>query len=876
MTAPFPKDEIEGSISERFRRVAQAHAQRAAVREPGSGRIVTYAELGALSDAAAAGLTSASAGRAGASPSAPVALLAGAGSPLFSAMLGTLKSGRFYAPLDPRLPDERLTGILGDLAPALVVAEEGGVERARGLLASPVPVVGLGELLATPVDRTEAGPPAGAGDLAYVLFTSGTTGRPKGVMQTHRNVLHNVWKLARGLGITPEDRLTLLPSPSVGASVSDIFGALLTGSCVCPYDLSGDGLRRLPDFLEEAGITIYHSVPSVFRSFAATLDGRADLSKVRMLKLGGESVSVSDFDLYRNRFSRRCVFHVGLGTTEVNVIRQWFATRSTPWPGGTPLGYEVDGTEVVLLDEDGRPSGRDEGEIGVVARTLPVGYWKDPERTAATFRPVPGRPEARDMRLYRTGDLGRLLPDGCLLHLGRRDHQLKIRGHRVERGEVEAALLAVPGVREAAVDSRTTEAGATAGTQPRLIAWVAGGPGDSALRRAVSRALPASMVPSAFVRVEALPRTAGGKVDRTALPSPGAARPELEIAFREPAEGPEADAARAFARVLGLERVGADDDFFELGGDSLSAVELLAELSARTGAELSAADLVEGPTPAALGARSKGGAQSTPAKFVRLSDGAGRPVFVVPGGAGDDEDLFAARRLARLAGNGSPFLALRAGPAPHPPVGQLARAWALELRSTVPGPYALIGDCMGGILAIAIAERLRAEGERVAFLALLDTPFPGFGRRFHAWLRSRWPAAERVWTRARYFQERIRYHAGVLRGMRRGRAAHVRRLAATGARGLAPPVDGNRRRFLASRASYLESLSAWRPRPIGGAVHVVECAQWSRRGYGAAWGRLASDCRLVTIPGDHASLLLEHGEEVGAALRGWLGSALHC
>jgi amino acid adenylation domain-containing protein len=864
MTAPFPKGEIEGSIPERFRRVARAHPNRPAVRE--ASRVVTYAELEGRADAAAAGLASR---LAASKPTAPVALFARAGSPLFAGMLGTLSAGRFYVPLDPGLPDARISPILLDLEAAAVVAETSSLERARALAPHGVAVLALEELLVTPtgasdsVTPSNALPPVSAGDLAYVLFTSGSTGRPKGVMQSHRNVLHNVWKLAQGLSLGPEDRITLLSSPSFGASVSDIYGALLTGASVCPFDLSGDGLRRLPEFLEREAITVYHSVPSVFRSLSTTLDGRADLSKLRVVKLGGEAVLTSDFDLYRRRLPRSCVFHVGLGSTEMNVIRQWFAGHDTPWPGGTPLGYAVDETEVVLLGEDGAPNGGDEGEIGVIARTLPVGYWKDPERTAATFLPVPGRPDAR---LYRTGDFGRMLPDGCLLHLGRRDARLKIRGHRVEASEVEAALLEVSGVREAAVDGRPSLGGV------RLIAWVAGGPGVGTLRRALARRLPASMVPATFVRVEALPRTATGKLDRAALPQPGTARPELEVPFREPSGESEPLVAGAFALVLGLDRVGADDDFFELGGDSLSAVELLAVLSERSGRELAAADLLEHPTPAALAALDTGGTVAA-RRLVRLSEGEGRPVFVIPGGGGDDEDLFAARRLARVTRGNAPFFALRSGPAPHPALDELAVECVREVRAAAPGPYVLVGDCMGGILAFAVARRLREEGERVALLALLDTPFPGFGRRARAWIRARAPRADRLWTRVLYFGDRIRHHAGVVRAMRRGRLAYLRRVTRIGAQGLDPPLDSRRRQALARRASYLGSLAAGRPRRFDGMVHVVECARWSALGHGAAWGRLAAGSRRETVAGDHDEFLLEHGDEVGGALARWLAEA---
>ena len=855
MTTPrLPEIEVEDSIPGRFRRVAAAFGDRAAVREAGS--VIYYSELGDRVSSVAASLAER---LPRAARERPVALFADAGASLFAAMLGTLESGRFYVPLDPKFPDARLRAILAELDAAAVIAGDAWRERVRSLASPDVPVLSLEELLAAKPQPGAGRATASPGDLAYVLFTSGSTGRPKGVMQSHRNLLHNVRKLAVGLAIVPDDRITLLMSPSFGASVSDIYGALLAGASVCPYDLAGDGLRRLPEFLEKERVTIYHSAPSVFRSLAATLDGRADLSRVRMLKLGGEAVLASDFDLYRHRFPRSSVFHVGLGSTEVHVMRQWFAGHDTPWPGGSPLGYAVEGTEIVLLGDEGEPA--DSGEIAVLATTLPLGYWKDPERTAATFPPVPGRP---GVRMFRTGDLGRLLPDGCLLHLGRRDERLKVRGHRVEASEVESALLAVPGVREAA-------AGVVG---PRLVAWIAGGPGAGSLRRALSRALPSSMIPSSFVRVDALPRTATGKLDRGALPKPGTARPELETAFREPAPGHETEIAEAFARVLGLDvaGVGADDDFFELGGDSLSAVELLMILGDRVGAELSAADVIEAPTPAGLSARAAGGAAAADGRLVRLRDGEGVAVFVVPGGGGDDEDLFAARRLARVTPGKSPFYSLRAGPPPHPRIEDLALRAVRALREVSPGPCALVGDCMGGLLALEMAHRLRAEGGRVVLLALVDTPFPRAGRRWRAWFRAAMPRTERLWSRAGYFARRLRYHAGVLRAFRShlDRFAYLRRMAETGARGFDPPLDARRRRSLERRTSYLQSLSAGRPRRLDGRLHLIECEEWRERGYGDAWARLFPDNRRLTVPGGHEGILLEHGEEIGVTLSRWL------
>ena len=851
---PFDKAEVEQAIGDRFEKVVRRFSDRPAVRE--FGRVTSYAEL----DAAARRYAGALSARL-VPASGPVALMLDAGTPLFAAMLGSLRAGRFYVPLDPRLPAARLTAILRDLDAAALIAGPAWLDSARCLAGTDTPVwdaedLASGEASAGLLARVAPD------DFAYVMFTSGSTGKPKGVIQSHRNVLHNVLKLSAGLAISPDDRLTLLSSVSFGASVSDIYGALLNGAALCPYSLSGDGLRRLPEFLTQEGITIYHSAPSVFRSFSSTLDGREDLSRLRVVRLGGESVFASDFDLYRNRFPRSCRFHVGLGATEMNVIRQWSAGHDSPWPGGTPLGYAVDETEVVLLDDGGRET-EGPGEIGVRARTLAVGYWRDPAATAAAFLPVSGRP---GVRLYRTGDLGRMLPDGCLIHIGRKDARLKVRGHRVEIAEVEAALLAVPGVREAAAGGDERPEGT------RLVAWLVRDPrhppGIGDLRRALTLSLPASMIPSSFVFLDALPRTASGKVDRQALPDPVATRPLLETPFLEPGDRTEAAVADAFREVLELDCVGAADDFFELGGDSLSAVEMLTTVSERLGVELSAADLLEAPTPAGLAARARTSGATELPDLVRLQDGDKRPVFVIPGGAGDGEDLFAARRVARSTGGGFPFLCFRSGPAPHPPVPELAAGFIRQLRTACPhGPYALVGDCVGGIVAFAMARQLLEEGDRVALLALLDAPYPTRNARRRAWLLSRVPWVERLVARLGYFRRRLSYHGGVLRALPRGRLAYALRIARVGTRGFVPTQSVRREQAIARRASYVGTLLAWRPVPFDGRILLVESEEGERRGFSAAWSRLTAETEIVRIPGDHASFIVEHGNVVAAALR---------
>ncbi len=860
---PFEKAEIERSIGERFASVARAVPDRPAVREPATGRLTTYAELDALSLRFARAFSER---LAGVSADRPIALLADPGATLFAAMLGALRAGRFYVPLDPGLPAARLSAIGSGLDAAVLVAGEARRDAARGLAGGRAPIWCAEELLedggpraetTAALELREVSPDA----LAYVLFTSGSTGAPKGVMQSHRNVLHNVRKLAAALSIRPDDRLALLASVSVGASVSDVFGALLNGAAVCPYALGGEGLRRLPRFLAGEAITICHSVPSVFRSFSATLDGSEELSSLRIVRLGGEPIFASDFDLFRNRFPRSCAFHLGFGATEMNVIRHWSAGHDTPWPGGTPLGYGVDETEVVLLDEEGRET-EGEGEIAVRARTLALGYWKDPGATAAAFLPVPGR---AGWRLYRTGDLGRLLPDGCLLHAGRKDARLKVRGHRVETAEVESALLDVAGVREAAAGGFETPRGT------RLAAWVVrrteNPPTLSALRRSLEQRLPASMCPSTFVFLDALPRTPSGKVDRAALPAPPSGRPPLATPFRAPCEPMEDAVASAFREALDLSHVGVDDDFFELGGDSLAAVTALAAVSDALGVELSAAELLEAPTPSALAALARRSGGSTESAPLVLQDGTRTPVFVVPGGAGDRENVFGARRIARSTGGGFPFLCFRPGPPPHPPAPVLAARFLEQLRARSPqGPYALVGECVGGTVAFEMARRLRENGASVALLALLDAPYPTPARRRRVWLSRNAPGAVRLLERVSYFRRRLAYHLSVLRAMKRGRTGYVLRMGRVGARGLV--AEGHHWERVGRRASYVAAAAAWDPAPFDGRVLLIESAEGERRGFSAAWSRLArGECEILRVPGSHADFVLQHGPEVAAALR---------
>ncbi len=513
-----------------------------------------------------------------------------------------------------------------------------------------------------------------------------------------------------------------------------------------------------------------------------------------------------------------------------------------------------------MLDEGGREAAG-EGEIAIVSATLPLGYWRDPLRTAEAFAPVPGR---EGVRIFRTGDLGRLRADGCLLYAGRKDSRLKVRGHRVEPEEVEAALAALPGVREAAVAGRDGPEGL------RLVAYVVRTPesraGIEALRRSLAQRLPDYLVPSAFVFLDRLPRMPSGKVDRDALPAPAPLRPPLESDYVAPQDGFEEAVAGVFAEALGLDRVGASDDFFDLGGSSLSAIAVLTRVHELLGGDLSAVDFLEAPTPAALAARLRAGRAAPAGPLVFLQRGTRGPVFLLPGGVGDGADLLVSVRLARSVGGAFTFVGLRAGSAGALRLDDLA-AWGIrQMRTVQPrGPYLLVGECVGGILAFAMACRLRQEGEEVALLALLDTPFPTWRRRLlHALRLLRAPWGDNL-------PRRLRHHFKVLRELEPGRrGAYVLQKARIAASALAPVGKEERRAVLRRRASYVGRLFRSPLRRLDRAIRLAVSDEGQREGTPSAWSRLAPRVDLARVPGDHGTYLAQHVDQFAGALRLWL------
>jgi amino acid adenylation domain-containing protein len=557
------RETLDRSIGERFEVVAAACDQRIAIKTP-RGEI-NYRELAAFSARIAEAL--------GHSPS-PIATLLPQGIDAIAAQLAVLRSGGCYVPLDPRDPAAALRETMRHAGTSRVLTDGRHLDLARETIGDDGTVIDVGNAR-TPRPVDGYFPPVGPDSPANIYYTSGSTGRPKGVVNTHRTVLHNVLRYTRNLAIGPQDRLTLLQSPAFSGAVSSTYCALLNGAMLCTFDLRQDQPDRLADWLVECGVTVYHSVPSIFRTLVA---GRREFPRLRIIRLEGDRALARDAELYKAHFAATCTLVNGLGTTETGIVRQFFVSPDTDVGQGLlPVGHPVPDVEACVVGEAGEPLGIGRiGEIAVRSRYLAVSYWKDPGLTAARFLPDPGGgPE----RIYRTGDLGRMRADGCLEYHGRRDGIVKIRGLAVDPSEVEQMLVAIPGVKDAAVAARDRGSG-----DLELVALVVAPtdpvPTPASLGAALRSRLPGHMVPSAFELRESLPLTPFGKIDRRAVAELAKAV-ELAPAVGESVRSLrplEREVARIWGLALGRETVAADVPFLDYGGDSLQAMRILVHL----------------------------------------------------------------------------------------------------------------------------------------------------------------------------------------------------------------------------------------------------------------------------------------------------------
>ncbi len=516
------------------------------------------------------------------------------------ASLAVLKAGGAYVPLDVAFPAERIEFMLADAGVSLVLAHSA---TAGSVPAGPWRVLDLDAGL----EAGEAGEgqpfiPVHPGNACYVIFTSGTTGLPKGTLVTHANVTWLIGSAGQCLDVGPGDVWTMFHSLAFDFSVWEIWGALITGGrvVVVPTLVSRD-TDRFYRLVRDAGVTVLSQTPSAFRQFEA-VDARegAELS-LRAVVFGGEALDQASVRRWASRHgygSPRMINMYGITETTVHVT---FGELGEEPLGRalTQLGGPLPGVCVYVLDERGElcPVGVP-GELYIGGPGVTRGYLGLPGLTAGQFVPdhLGGQPGGR---LYRSGDLARWNAEGGLEYLGRSDAQVKVRGYRIELGEIEAALAAHPGVAECVVAARS------GGGQTDLAAYLVpregapSAPSASDLRAWLGQRLPAYMIPRAFVTLDALPLTAQGKIDRRALPEPGEVRPDLDTEFAAPRPGAEETLAGIWGQVLKVDRVGRHDNFFDLGGDSIRSIGVLGQAKA-AGIGITLQDLFRYPTLAEL------------------------------------------------------------------------------------------------------------------------------------------------------------------------------------------------------------------------------------------------------------------------------------
>ena len=531
----------------------------------------------------------------------PIALLMEHDVPLIAAIVGVLKAGKICVVLDPSFPKARNAFLIEDSQARLLITDSKTLSLGIDYAEDRCQIANIDEWNSG-FSIDDPGLSIEPDRFAFLIYTSGSTGQPKGVIQNHRNLLHDCLLYCNGLHICSDDRLALLYSCSVSQGLKITWAALLNGAALCPFQVRHRAVAELPLWLNQEEITIYFSVPIVFRQWVGSIGEQEPFPRLRIIQLGSDLVTLRELEEHQKHFSTGTILIIRFGTTETGTLRRIFFNANTCVDEATvPVGYATEDTDVSLLDEDGKDVQFGAvGEIVVESRYISPGYWRRPDLTREKFL---SDPNGGDKLIFHTGDLGRLRSDGLLYYLGRKDFQLNIRGYRVEAGEIEAVLLAQDNVKEAIVATGKTSTGAES---DRLIAYIVpfSKPLSSipVLRRAVGTKLPAHMIPSDFVFLESLPVTSNGKVDRRALPAPGNARPELDMTYVIPQSDIEEQLARIWEEVLDVRPIGIHDNFFDLGGHSLSATRLVSQIIKHFQLEIPLQSLLQSPTVAKMAA----------------------------------------------------------------------------------------------------------------------------------------------------------------------------------------------------------------------------------------------------------------------------------
>jgi amino acid adenylation domain-containing protein len=710
----------ETSIADQFEYVAARFGDHLALKT--DNQTQTYGQLNQAANRIAHALLSARGAK-----HETVALLFGYDWQMVAAILGILKAGKMYVAIDPAYPRTRQSYILDDSQAGLILTDSANLSLARELDHGNGTILNVNDI---GDDLSEENPDLRIPDdtLAAIFYTSGSTGQPKGLVRSQRCILQR-GKLARShYHLSHTDRVSQLFSFSFGASTSDLFGAILNGATLCLCDVHKQTPREIVDWLIREEITIFRPPIALFRQILDELTGENRFPKLRIISLSGAALFERDVERSRTFFPPTCILDHRFATSESGVATSFIIDQDTEINQRVvPVGYPIGEKEVLILDETGNPVGPGiTGEIAIRSCYLAPGYWRNPNLTDEKFLPDPAD---GNRRTYLTGDLGRLRPDGCLEHLGRKDFMVKIRGFRIEIAEIEAVLAGFENVKAAVV---TTDESSNA--EKRLIAYVVLDEGalanTSNLREKLGQTLPEYMIPSAFIFLDELPITATGKIDRKALPAPDRLRPDLTIPFVAPVNPDEELLVQIWSKVLDVTNIGINDNFFDLGGTSLLAAKLFNQIEHALGKKLPLASLFSAPTIATqVELLHKEGWDSYFSPLVAVQPHGSKPPLFCMAALGGN--VLTYRDLSIHLGNDQPVYALQSRgldgvTIPQNQVKEIAAAFIQAMRVVQPeGPYSLCGSSFGGTVAFEVACQLHQMEQPVNFVGMFDTFAPG-------------------------------------------------------------------------------------------------------------------------------------------------------
>jgi amino acid adenylation domain-containing protein len=831
---------------------AQSRPEQVAVA--GASQRLTYHEFNARANQLAHYLRGHGAGR-----DQRIAICLNSSPDFAITVLAILKSGGACVPLDPNYPTDRLKYMLDDVQARMVITGEGRLRTGVPQGCEAILLTDAADVIASQ-PQTNPDNDVTPEDIAYVIYTSGSTGKPRGVLLTHAGLANYNVNAARMYAITPQDRVLQFCSISFDIAIEEMFITWLSGATLVLK--SEDVPLAVPDFLkwtERQGITVLDLPTAYWHEWVHEFSQLENVvpAGLRLVIVGGEKPSSQAYAKWVNSAAKDVRWINTYGPTETSICATAFEPKfesGAAIPENIPIGRPLANVRVYLLDSDLNPV-----PVGVAAELhvggagVARGYLNRPELTAQKFIPDPfsSEPEAQ---LYKTGDRARYLPSGDIEFLGRMDDQIKIRGFRVEPGEIESLLNKYPGIRDAAVVAKEDAAGGK-----QLAAYFTVTPGSkpdvTELRRFLQEQLPEYMVPSAFVALSAMPLTPNGKIDRRKLPAPQFE--SSSVTFAIATDPLQAQLLAIWEDVLGKRPIGIHDNFFELGGHSLTAARLMHRVGQRWGRTLPLAMLFHAPTIEQLaGVLSQDEWSQHWSSLVPIQSSGVQPAFFCIHGVGGNVVGF--NRLGRHMAPDYPFYGLQSqgldGESPClTSIEAMAAHYISEMRSVQPhGPYFLGGFSFGGLVAYEIAQQLRAAGEETSLLVLFDT-YPGDVKagtvpRLRVLLR----LSRKHWLHdiPRALGKKIQ---------RTWRGLHV-------PKSLWDVHNANR-----------EAASKYVLRPYSGKVTLVRATERPLEGSfdpHALWKDLAGSLVVHEIASDHYDILLEpQVAHLSDRLKGWIGAA---